>query len=95
METKIYFAKHFIAITIVILIYCLVNGIVDSQCTDDDDCFNNNNHHDDDGSRILSRKRRALVFPEGSSLQLGEFESFIHVDFSKFSLLKLTIPIKS
>lgn len=71
MKRKIYFANHLSAITIVVLIYCLANGFCDSQCTDDDDCSDDNNH--DDG-RILSRKRRALVFPEGSSLQLGECE---------------------
>lgn len=26
--------------------------------------------------RILSRRRRYLTFPEGSSVQLGEFQSF-------------------
>lgn len=74
MEVKIYFPKHLGAITIVILIYCLANGLCNSQCTDDDDCSNDNNNHDDDGGggKILSRKRRALTFPEGSSLQLGE-----------------------
>lgn len=76
MEVKVYFPKHLGAITIVILIYCLANGLCNSQCKDDADCYDDNNNRDDDGSgaRILSRKRRALVFPEGSSLQLGEYE---------------------
>lgn len=30
---------------------------------------------DEEGDRILSRPRRYLTFPEGSSLQLGEFIS--------------------
>lgn len=31
---------------------------------------------EDEGERILSRPRRYLTFPEGSSLQLGEFNLF-------------------
>lgn len=33
------------------------------------------NHTNGDGERILSRRRRYLIFPEGSSLQLGKWQT--------------------
>lgn len=69
MATEIYFLRRLSVITI-ILIYCLASSFCKQQvpelCTSGD-CWNRDN---DDG-RILSRKKRSLTFPEGSSLQLG------------------------
>jgi hypothetical protein len=69
MAAEIYFLKRLSVITI-ILIYCLASSFCKEQapqlCTSGD-CSS----RDNDSGRILSRKRRALTFPEGSSLQLG------------------------
>lgn len=69
MAMGICYFKHLSIITI-ILIYCLASSFCKQQapelCTSGD-C----RHRDNDDGRILSRKRRALTFPEGSSLQLG------------------------
>lgn len=74
MAAKIYFLNRLSVITI-ILIYCLASSFCKQQvpapnvqgCTSGSDCWSRDNY---DG-RILSRKKRALTFPEGSSLQLG------------------------
>lgn len=70
MASEIYFLRRLSVITI-ILIYCLASSFCMQQrepalCTSAE-CWDRDN---DDG-RILSRKRRSLTFPEGSSLQLG------------------------
>lgn len=73
MAAKIYFWKHLSVITI-ILIYCLASSFCKQpapaptvkMCTSG--CYNN---RDNDNGRLLSRKKRSLTFPEGSSLQLG------------------------
>jgi len=70
MATEIYFLKRLSVITI-ILIYCLASSFCEQSepelCTSGN-CGSRDN---DNSGRILSRKRRALTFPEGSSLQLG------------------------
>lgn len=88
MANEIYFRKRLSVITI-ILIYCLTNALCELQCNDDGDA--NCVDRDNDSRRVLSRKRRALTFPEGSSLQLGELqhlqefslsgEKFLHENF--------------
>jgi hypothetical protein len=65
-----YFPKN-ISVIAIILIYCLASSFckqqnADVQCTPGDDCWNQ-----DSEARVLSRRKRALTFPEGSSLQLG------------------------
>lgn len=75
MAKKIYFRKCLSAITI-IFIYCLVNSSF-CECKQLQSCTSANDYdvancENRDNERILSRKRRALTFPEGSSLQLGE-----------------------
>jgi hypothetical protein len=64
-----YFPKN-ISVIAIILIYCLASSFclqsADVPCTPGDDCWNR-----DGGVRVLSRRKRALTFPEGSSLQLG------------------------
>lgn len=80
MAKKIYFGKCLNVITI-IFIYCLVNSFCDcklqqqqSLCTSANDGKEEANcEHRDNEAKVLSRKRRALTFPEGSSLQLGEW----------------------
>lgn len=77
MAMEIYISKNFNVITI-ILIYCMASSFCTQQvaepskpnvlCTSGNDCLNRDNGND---GRILSRRKRALTFPEGSSLQLG------------------------
>lgn len=71
MALEIYFRDRLSVITI-ILIYCLTNALCELQCNEDNDGGANCMNRDNDSGRVLSRKRRALTFPEGSSLQLGE-----------------------
>lgn len=75
MATETYISKKFSVITI-ILIYCLASSFCKQQnakqnvlCASGYDCGNRDN--DNEHGRTLSRKKRALTFPEGSSLQLG------------------------
>lgn len=77
MAAKIYFLNRLSVITFA-LIYCLTSSFCKQQvpapnvhgCTSGSDCWNRDSA--DDGTRILTRKKRSLTFPEGSSLQLGE-----------------------
>lgn len=41
-----------------------------------------------DGERVLSRKRRYLIFPPGSSMQIGKSHSIIHIFFARFFYFK-------
>lgn len=75
MAKEIYFPRKRLGVITIIFIYCLANSFCECKqlqsCTsaNDNDTANCENR---DNGRILSRKRRALTFPEGSSLQLGE-----------------------
>lgn len=54
----------FVCVIGIIIIYCMV----ESLCQLDNSCSNG---QCGENGRILSRKKRMLTFPEGSSLQLG------------------------
>ncbi|CRL05609.1 CLUMA_CG018675, isoform A [Clunio marinus] len=69
MAARIYSPKSLCVITI-ILIYCLRSSFCSQKATTfctSGDCWN----RDNDNEKTLSRKKRSLTFPEGSSLQLG------------------------
>lgn len=70
MAAETHFLKR-LSVIAILLIYCLASSFckqtVSDLCTSGD-CSPN----DDDTTPVLSRKRRALTFPEGSSLQLGK-----------------------
>lgn len=71
MATEIHFFKRVSVITIV-LIYCLASSFCEQQSEQQQQCASGACwDRDNDSVRILSRKRRSLTFPEGSSLQLG------------------------
>lgn len=76
MAMKIYFGKRLCVITI-ILIYCLTDALCKLQCQKDTVTGSKCDVHDNESGRVLSRKRRALTFPEGSSLQLGELKKLL------------------
>lgn len=65
-----YYAKSIYAISI-ILICCLSSSLCKQQLSNDVICENSLKNCDENGNIIVSRKKRALTFPEGSSLQLG------------------------
>lgn len=82
MAMEIYFRKS-LSVIAIILIYCLMNAFCELQCNEDNDSGANCVDRDNDTGRVLSRKRRALTFPEGSSLQLGELQHLQEFSFIK------------
>jgi hypothetical protein len=81
--------KQYLTAIAMILIYFMVNcdckqqvtqTTVPQRCTSDARCSNSNNNNKNDDEKVLTRRKRALTFPEGSSLQLGMIVELIKID---------------